>query len=40
MAWQPQEEALGQLAGWLKDSLSGYDRVRQKTAEDVSLQHA
>ena len=36
MAFQPQEPALKQLAGILKDSLSGYDRERQKNAEQVS----
>ena len=35
MAFQPQEPALKQLAGFLKDSLSGYDRERQKNAEQV-----
>jgi transportin-1 len=35
MAWQPQESGLRQLAEWLKDSLSGYDRARQKNAEQV-----
>jgi hypothetical protein len=36
MAFQPQEPELKQLAGFLKDSLSGYDRERQKNAEQVS----
>ena len=38
MAFQPQEPELKQLAGFLKDSLSGYDRERQKNAEQVSRQ--
>ncbi|KAI9849153.1 MAG: hypothetical protein M1837_005383 [Sclerophora amabilis] len=32
MAWQPQAEPLRQLAGYLKDSLSGYDPDAQKHA--------
>ncbi|KAI9796459.1 MAG: hypothetical protein M1835_003985 [Candelina submexicana] len=32
MAWQPQEEPLRQLAGYLRDSLSGHDRNAQKYA--------
>lgn len=39
MAFQPQEAELKQLAGFLKDSLSGYDRERQKNAEQVSLRN-
>lgn len=35
MAWQPQQESLQQLAYSLRDSLSGYDRARQKQAEAV-----
>jgi hypothetical protein len=35
MAWQPQQESLQQLAYSLRDSLSGYDRARQKHAEEV-----
>jgi hypothetical protein len=35
MAWQPQQESLRQLAYSLRDSLSGYDRARQKQAEEV-----
>ena len=35
MAWQPQQESLQQLAYSLRDSLSGYDRARQKQAEEV-----
>ncbi len=38
MAWQPQEEPLRQLAGYLRDSLSGHDRNAQKHATLVSLQ--
>ena len=37
MAFQPQEEALRQLSYALRDSLSGYDRVKQKDAEQVRL---
>jgi len=37
MAWQPQDEPLRQLAGYLRDSLNGYDRAVQKQAEQVSL---
>jgi transportin-1 len=36
MAWQPQEEPLRQLSGYLKDSLSGYNKNAQKQAEIVS----
>lgn len=32
MAWQPQEEPLRQLAGFLRDSLSGHDLNAQKNA--------
>ncbi|KAI9808143.1 MAG: hypothetical protein M1825_004600 [Sarcosagium campestre] len=32
MAWQPQHEPLRQLAGFLKDSLSGHDQIAQKQA--------
>lgn len=32
MAWQPQEEPLRQLAGFLRDSLSGHDLTAQKNA--------
>ncbi|KAI9816661.1 MAG: hypothetical protein M1832_005047 [Thelocarpon impressellum] len=32
MAWQPQEEPLRQLAGYLKDSLSGHNPNAQKHA--------
>jgi transportin-1 len=38
MAFQPQEAELKQLAGFLKDSLSGYDRERQKNAEQVGVE--
>ncbi|KAI9646244.1 hypothetical protein NHQ30_005684 [Ciborinia camelliae] len=33
MAWQPEQEALRQLSGCLKDSLSGHDKNAQKQAE-------
>ena len=36
MAWQPEEEQLRQLAGFLKDSLSGHNPVAQKHASSVS----
>jgi hypothetical protein len=39
MAWQPQKESLQQLAYSLRDSLSGYDRARQKQAEEVRPIH-
>ncbi|KAI9795295.1 MAG: hypothetical protein M1833_007267 [Piccolia ochrophora] len=32
MTWQPQEEPMRQLAGYLKDSLSGHDPNAQKQA--------
>lgn len=32
MAWQPTPESLNQLAGCLKDSLSGWDQAAQKQA--------
>ena len=35
MAWQPQEEGLKHLSFALRDSLSAYDRARQKQAEEV-----
>ena len=38
MAWQPQEDGLKQLAEYLRDSLGGFDRPRQKQAETVSDQ--
>lgn len=37
MAWQPQEEPLRQLAGYLRDSLSGHDQNAQKNATVVSF---
>ena len=37
MAWEPQEEALKQLSGCLKDSLSGHNKNAQKQAEIVSF---
>ncbi|KAK5454419.1 hypothetical protein LTS15_006419 [Exophiala xenobiotica] len=33
MAWQPEEEGLRQLSEYLKNSLSGHDRNKQKEAE-------
>jgi hypothetical protein len=36
MEWQPQEDGLKQLAEYLRDSLGGFDRPRQKQAEIVS----
>ncbi|KAJ9204689.1 hypothetical protein DTO166G4_6939 [Paecilomyces variotii] len=38
MAWQPQDEPLRQLAGYLRDSLNGYDRAVQKQAEQMLVQ--
>lgn len=38
MAWQPQEGALGQLSSFLRDSISAYDRSKQKTAEEMLAQ--
>jgi transportin-1 len=35
MAWQPSPESLSQLAAFLKDSLSGFDKNAQKQAELV-----
>ncbi|KAG9250408.1 armadillo-type protein [Emericellopsis atlantica] len=32
-SWQPSPESLGQLATFLKDSLSGFDKTAQKHAE-------
>lgn len=37
MAWQPEQEALRQLSGCLKDSLSGQNKNAQKQAEIVSF---
>lgn len=39
MAWQPQEDGLKQLAEYLRDSLGGFDRVKQKEAEIVSVNY-
>jgi hypothetical protein len=39
MAWQPQEDGLKQLAEYLRDSLGGFDRPKQKEAEIVSGSH-
>jgi hypothetical protein len=36
MDWQPSPDSLKQLAGFLKDSLSGFDKGAQKHAENVS----
>ncbi|EEP78033.1 conserved hypothetical protein [Uncinocarpus reesii 1704] len=38
MAWQPEEGPLRQLAGFLKDSLNGYDPALQKHAEQMLAQ--
>lgn len=35
MAWQPAEEPLRQLAGFLNDSLNSKNPVAQKHAEQV-----
>ncbi|EXJ93792.1 hypothetical protein A1O1_02185 [Capronia coronata CBS 617.96] len=35
MAWQPEEEGLRQLSEYLKSSLSGHDRNKQKEAEQM-----
>lgn len=35
MAWQPQQEPLRQLAGYLRDSLSGHNQNAQKYATMV-----
>jgi hypothetical protein len=37
MAWQPEDGQLRQLAGYLKDSLSGHNPVAQKNATSVSI---
>lgn len=37
MAWRPEEGGLRQLSEYLKNSLSGHDREKQKEAEQVSL---
>jgi hypothetical protein len=39
MAWQPLEEPIRQLSGYLKDSLSGHDQNAQKYATQVSIHH-
>jgi len=36
MAWQPDVAGLQQLSEYLKNSLSGHDRNKQKEAELVS----
>ncbi|KAI9751409.1 MAG: hypothetical protein M4579_006092 [Chaenotheca gracillima] len=38
MDWQPEAEPLRQLAGFLKDSLSGYDPTAQKHATQMLAQ--
>ncbi|KAN0070709.1 Armadillo-type fold [Elaphomyces granulatus] len=38
MAWQPEDGPLRQLAGYLRDSLNGYDRNLQKQAEQMLIQ--
>ncbi|EER26886.1 hypothetical protein D8B26_005558 [Coccidioides posadasii str. Silveira] len=38
MAWQPEEEPLRQLAGFLNDSLNGFDHAVQKHAEHMLAQ--
>ncbi|KAL2220641.1 putative importin beta-2 subunit [Thermoascus aurantiacus ATCC 26904] len=38
MEWQPQDEPLRQLAGYLRDSLNAYDRAVQKQAEQMLIQ--
>ncbi|KAI9663217.1 MAG: hypothetical protein M1821_008265 [Bathelium mastoideum] len=38
MDWQPQQGPLGQLAQYLKDSLSGHDVGAQKNAEEMLKQ--
>ncbi|KAI9831013.1 MAG: hypothetical protein M1819_005251 [Sarea resinae] len=38
MAWQPQEEQLRQLAGFLRDSLSSHDQNAQKHATTMLAQ--
>ncbi|KAH6681884.1 armadillo-type protein [Halenospora varia] len=38
MAWQPEQEALRQLSGCLKDSLSGHNKNAQKQAEIMLAQ--
>ena len=35
MAWQPDQEQLRQLVGYLRDSLSGHDQNAQKYATMV-----
>ncbi|KAK3706378.1 hypothetical protein LTR37_012756 [Vermiconidia calcicola] len=38
MEWQPQQGQLGQLAQYLRDSLSGHDPTAQKNAEQMLKQ--
>lgn len=35
MAWQPEDGPLSQLAGYLRDSLNGYNHEVRKGAEEV-----
>lgn len=35
MEWQPVEEPLAQLSGYLRDSLNGTDPTAQKHATEV-----
>ena len=37
MAWQPDQQQLSQLVGYLRDSLSGHDQNAQKYATMVSV---
>ena len=37
MEWQPQDEPLRLLAGYLRDALNSYDRNLQKNAEMVRI---
>ena len=37
MAWQPDDNTLSQLAGYLSDTLNGYDQVARRNAEQVSM---
>lgn len=39
-AWQPNPESLNQLCGYLRDSLTGYDKSAQKNAEMVCRSRA
>ena len=37
MGWQPDQEQLRQLVGYLRDSLSGHDQNAQKYATMVRI---